>query len=65
MRLAPRLSLVIPLFREEGVLPELMRRTRAALVASGVAYEIVFVDDGSDAVDTPPSAPLPVSASKT
>src|SRR5215831_6349634 len=43
----PRLSLVVPLFNEEAVLPELERRLTA--VANGLAAEVdlVAVDDGS------------------
>ena len=43
-----RLSLAIPIFNEEAVLPELLRRTRAVLdEMPGGPHEIVFVDDGS------------------
>jgi len=43
-----RLSLAIPVHNEAGVLPELLRRTRAALDAlPGGPHEFVFVDDGS------------------
>ena len=38
-------SVVIPVLDEEGVLPELHRRVRAAL--AGIPHELVFVDDGS------------------
>jgi polyisoprenyl-phosphate glycosyltransferase len=45
----PTLSVVVPLFNEEGNVAELLRRLRAS--ADGVAgisgYEIVLVDDGS------------------
>ena len=44
----PALSIVIPLYREEAVLPELARRTLAALEALGRSYELILVDDGSD-----------------
>ncbi len=44
----PQLSIVIPIFREEEVLPELARRTVAALEALDRPYELLFVDDGSD-----------------
>jgi glycosyltransferase involved in cell wall biosynthesis len=48
MNSAFRLSLAIPLHNEETVLPELLRRTRAALdQLAGGPHEIVFVDDGS------------------
>ncbi|HVO80648.1 MAG TPA: glycosyltransferase family 2 protein [Terriglobales bacterium] len=43
-----RLSLAIPVYNEEAVLPELLRRTREVLDRMpGGPHEIVFVDDGS------------------
>jgi glycosyltransferase involved in cell wall biosynthesis len=48
MNPAFRLSIAIPLHNEEIVLPELLRRTLAALdQIAGGPHEIVFVDDGS------------------
>jgi len=44
---APRLSVVIPVFNEEGSLPELFARLYPALDALGIPYEVVFVNDGS------------------
>jgi polyisoprenyl-phosphate glycosyltransferase len=45
---APRLSLAIPVFNEEAVIPELLQRVRAVLSAlPGGPHEVVFVDDGS------------------
>jgi undecaprenyl-phosphate 4-deoxy-4-formamido-L-arabinose transferase len=44
---APRLSVVIPVYNEEAVLPALFARLYPALDALGVAYEIIFVNDGS------------------
>jgi len=48
---APVLSLVLPVFNEEAIIPELDRRLRAFLadVGSGVgeAWEVIFVNDGS------------------
>lgn len=44
---APDLSVVIPVYNEEGSLPALFARLYPALDALGVAYEILFVDDGS------------------
>jgi glycosyltransferase involved in cell wall biosynthesis len=41
----PTVSVVIPVYDEEDVLPELHRRVRAAL--ADVPHELVFVDDGS------------------
>jgi glycosyltransferase involved in cell wall biosynthesis len=44
----PEISIVIPIYREEEVLPELVQRTVTALEALDRTYEVVFVDDGSD-----------------
>ena len=41
------LSIVIAVFNEEEVLPELERRLTAALREIGRSYEIILVDDGS------------------
>jgi len=43
----PQVSVVIPVFNEEPALPALFARLYPALDALGVAYEIVFVNDGS------------------
>ncbi|KXF01699.1 glycosyltransferase [Pseudomonas aeruginosa] len=40
-------SVVIPVYNEEASLPELLRRTEAACLELGRAFEIVLVDDGS------------------
>ena len=40
-------SVVVPVYNEEGNLPELMRRLFAVMDAGGEPYELVFVDDGS------------------
>ena len=48
--MSPVLSLVIPVFNEESVLPELDRRLRAFLKdlpGVGEAWEVIFVNDGS------------------
>ncbi len=43
-----RLSIAVPLYNEEAVLPELLRRTCAVLdELPGGPHEMVFVDDGS------------------
>lgn len=43
-----RLSVAVPLYNEESVLPELLRRTRAVLESiPGGPHEVVLVDDGS------------------
>jgi undecaprenyl-phosphate 4-deoxy-4-formamido-L-arabinose transferase len=41
------LSVVIPVFNEEAVLPALFARLYPALDKLGVKYEVIFVDDGS------------------
>ncbi|MEO5691529.1 MAG: glycosyltransferase [Usitatibacter sp.] len=43
----PSLSVVIPVYNEEEVLPALFARLYPALDALGCTYEIVFVNDGS------------------
>ena len=40
-------SIVIPLYNEEPVINELYERLTGTMSATGLAYEIVFVDDGS------------------
>ncbi len=47
MATTPELSVVIPVYNEEAVLPALFARLYPALDALGVAYEIIFVNDGS------------------
>ena len=42
----PTLSLVLPVFNEEPVIPELLRRLDEFLRAVGVTWEVVFVNDG-------------------
>jgi len=41
------ISLVIPVYNEEGNLPNLYREITEVLEPYGLAYEIVFIDDGS------------------
>ena len=43
----PRISIVVPLFDEEGTLEELHAKLTAVLTRLGRPYEILFVDDGS------------------
>jgi undecaprenyl-phosphate 4-deoxy-4-formamido-L-arabinose transferase len=43
----PRVSVVIPVYNEEAVLPALFARLYTAMDALGTPYEIVFVNDGS------------------
>jgi dolichol-phosphate mannosyltransferase len=41
------LSVVVPLLNEEATLEQLYRELEAALVPTGLEWEVVFVDDGS------------------
>ncbi|WP_338106355.1 glycosyltransferase family 2 protein [Micromonospora terminaliae] len=50
----PALSVVVPMFNEEAVLPLLALRLRGVLDGLGEAYEVVAVDDGS--TDATPAA---------
>ncbi len=43
----PMVSVVVPLRNEAGSVVELHRRLKSALESSGVAYEIILIDDGS------------------
>lgn len=42
------ISIVIPVFNEEGSLPELNSKLAHVMEGMGRSYEIVYVDDGSD-----------------
>ena len=44
---APTLSVVIPVYNEEAVLPKLFERLYPALDALHLSYEVLFVNDGS------------------
>jgi undecaprenyl-phosphate 4-deoxy-4-formamido-L-arabinose transferase len=44
---SPRVSVVIPVYDEEQVLPALFARLYPALDALGCSYEVLFVNDGS------------------
>ena len=44
---SPDVSLVIPVFNEEGNLPKLHQEITDALEPYGKRYEIIFIDDGS------------------
>lgn len=41
------ISVVVPVYNEEAVLPDLFKRLYAAMDALGRNFEVVFVDDGS------------------
>ncbi|HMJ10683.1 MAG TPA: glycosyltransferase family 2 protein [Polyangiaceae bacterium] len=43
----PTLSLVLPVYNEEVVIPELDRRLRDFLAVVGVSWEVIFINDGS------------------
>jgi dolichol-phosphate mannosyltransferase len=43
----PELSLVLPIYNEEEVIPEMHRRLGAFLVGIGATWEVIFVNDGS------------------
>jgi dolichol-phosphate mannosyltransferase len=43
----PIISIVVPVFNEEEVLPELYNRTRQAMDGLGEPWELILVDDGS------------------
>ncbi len=43
----PKVSLVVPVWNEEFVIEEFHRRAVSAMEKAAIAYEIVFVDDGS------------------
>lgn len=43
----PSLSVVIPVYNEEGSIPPLWAALEPVLRATGVAWEVLFVDDGS------------------
>jgi dolichol-phosphate mannosyltransferase len=44
---APVISIVVPCFNEEEILPHTVARLHAAAAATGSSYEMVLVDDGS------------------
>ncbi|WP_269585300.1 glycosyltransferase family 2 protein [Roseibium sp. Sym1] len=44
---SPLLSLVVPVFNEEDVITHFLEATRPVLNQTGLAYEYVFIDDGS------------------
>jgi glycosyltransferase involved in cell wall biosynthesis len=44
---APTISVVIPVYRSEGTLADLVEQLNAELPALSSAYEIIFVNDGS------------------
>ena len=47
MAMYPKLSVVIPVYNEEAVLPTLFERLYPSLDSLHISYEVVFVNDGS------------------
>ena len=47
MGVSPQVSVVIPIYNEQQVLPELLERLDKALGGTARTYEAIFVDDGS------------------
>ena len=47
MTRVPELSVVVPVFNEEAVLPLFHERLAAALEPLGIEWEVIYVDDGS------------------
>ncbi|OGK87595.1 MAG: hypothetical protein A2X52_00245 [Candidatus Rokubacteria bacterium GWC2_70_16] len=47
MTSAPELSIVVPVYNEEDNLPLLWPELREVMAGTGLGYEVVFVDDGS------------------
>jgi undecaprenyl-phosphate 4-deoxy-4-formamido-L-arabinose transferase len=43
----PKLSVVIPVYNEESVLPTLFQRLYTSLDSLGISFEVIFVNDGS------------------
>lgn len=47
MNTKPTISIVVPVYNEEPVLPELYRRVKAVLDEVGESWELILVNDGS------------------
>lgn len=47
MEVSPRLVVVLPVYNEEGILPELHRRLEAVLAQVDLPWQVIYVDDGS------------------
>ncbi len=56
----PELSVVVPVFNEAAVLPELQRRLSAVLASCGADHEVLYIDDGSS--DESPAVLLAAAA---
>ena len=46
-KLIPGISVVVPVYNSEGMLPELVARLGAVLKGLGIAFELILVNDGS------------------
>ena len=57
--MSPELSVVIPMYDEEDVLPLLVERLRPLLDGLGTSYEVLAVDDGSRDAHPGAAAALP------
>ena len=60
--MAPELSIVVPVYNEEDVLPLLVARLRPVADGLGTPYEVVAVDDGSTDADARAAAAVPPRA---
>ncbi|OHA01870.1 MAG: glycosyl transferase [Candidatus Sungbacteria bacterium RIFCSPHIGHO2_02_FULL_49_12] len=47
MMVNPQISIIVPVYNEEKVIPELLRRLVYVLAKLSERYEILFIDDGS------------------
>jgi len=43
----PKLSLVIPMFNEEKIIENSIKRVESILTTAGIEYELILIDDGS------------------
>ena len=46
-RFSPQLSVIIPVYNEAGNLPQLIKELGEVLLSLDMAWEVLFVDDGS------------------
>ena len=46
-RFSPQLSVIIPVYNEAGNLPQLIKELKDVLLSLDMAWEVLFVDDGS------------------
>lgn len=43
----PELSIIIPIYNEEGNIPNLIERLKSVVDSMGLSYEFIFINDGS------------------